>query len=418
MRDMNGPYKLPEGWKWVRLGEVCEINPPRPRDFYRHPETPTTFVPMAAVDERTGTIFKAEIVPYFKVAKGYTYFEENDVLFAKITPCMQNGKHVIAKNLIDGIGFGTTEFHVLRPKKDIILSEWIWFFIRQAHFLQEATAYFTGAVGQQRIPESFLKDYLIPLPLLPEQRRIAEKLREIMSEIEKARTACKRQLEAVKALPSAYLREVFESEEAKKWEKRRLGEVLSIIESGSRPKGGVQEVKEGIISIGAEHLNSYGGFNFANVRFIPNAFYQTMKRGKIQKGDVLIVKDGATTGKTSIVDDDFPYKEASINEHVFRLRGKENLLTQQFLFWFLYSPQGQFQIQQEFHGSAQGGINQKFIYGVRIPLPPLPTQQRIANYLKEKMSEVEKLRQAVERQLETINALPQAYLRKAFRGEL
>lgn len=92
--------ELPKGWRWVRLGEVCEINPSRPKNFKRSPDAPTTFVPMAAVDEKTGIITKSEIVPYSKVAKGYTYFEENDVLFAKITPCMQNGKHVIAKLFI------------------------------------------------------------------------------------------------------------------------------------------------------------------------------------------------------------------------------------------------------------------------------------------------------------------------------
>lgn len=162
---MNEPYKLPLGWKWVRLGEVCEINPSRPKNFRRSPDAPTTFVPMSAVDEKTGKIVSPQVVPYSKVAKGYTYFEENDVLFAKITPCMQNGKHVIAKNLIDKIGFGTTEFHVLRPK-DEILSEWIWYFVRQPYFLKEATAYFTGAVGQQRIPEYFLSEYFIQLPPL------------------------------------------------------------------------------------------------------------------------------------------------------------------------------------------------------------------------------------------------------------
>lgn len=239
-----------------------------------------------------------------------------------------------------------------------------------------------------------------------------------MAEIDKARSACEKQLEAVKALPSAYLREVFESEEAKKWERRRLGEVLELIESGSRPKGGVQDISEGIPSIGAEHLNSFGSFSFENIRFIPYEFYMQMTRGKIQKYDVLVVKDGATTGKTSFVGDDFPYKQAAINEHVFRLRGKENILKQEFLFWFLYSPLGQSQIQSEFHGSAQGGINQKFVNGVYILLPLIHVQYRIAHYFRQQMSDVEKLRTAIEKQLETINALPQAYLRKAFRGEL
>lgn len=412
----NPSYTLPEGWKWVRLGDACEINPRRPKNFFRSPDAPTTFVPMSAVDEKTGTITKAEVVPYKKIAKGYTYFEENDVLFAKITPCMENGKHVIAKNLIDEIGFGTTEFHVLRPKNGI-LSEWIHYFIRQPYFLQEATAYFTGAVGQQRVPEDFLINYVIPLPPLPEQRRIATKLQELMQQVERARSACEKQLEAANALPSAYLREVFESDEAKKWERKRLGEVLETIESGGRPKGGVFEIREGIPSIGAEHLNSSGGFNFNNLRFIPHEFYEKMTRGKIQKGDILMVKDGATTGKASFVGNNFPYNDAAVNEHVFRLRGKE-FLEQEFLFWFLYSPLGQKQIQQEFHGAAQGGINQQFVNGVYVLVPPLFDQRRIAAELKEKMAYAEKLRSSIEKQLSAINALPQAILRKAFRGEL
>ena len=188
----NSNSSLPQGWQWVRLGEVCEFNAPRPKDFIRLPDAPTTFVPMAVVDENAGTISKPEIRPYSEVSKGYTYFEEGDVLFAKITPCMQNGKHVIAKNLVDGLGFGTTEFHVLRPNGDV-LSEWIHFFIRQPYFLQEAITYFTGAVGQQRVPEGFLAGYPIPLPPLPEQKRIAARVQELMAQVEHARTACEEQ---------------------------------------------------------------------------------------------------------------------------------------------------------------------------------------------------------------------------------
>ena len=83
--------ELPQGWRWVKLGEMCEINPHRAKNFKRPPDALTTFVPMAAIDEKIGAISNPEIVPYSKVAKGYTYFEENDVLFAKITLGMQNG---------------------------------------------------------------------------------------------------------------------------------------------------------------------------------------------------------------------------------------------------------------------------------------------------------------------------------------
>lgn len=198
-------------WERKRLWEVCKINPSRPKNFYRSPDALTSFVPMVAVDEKTGTISKPEVVPYSKVAKGYTYFEENDVLFAKITPCMQNGKHVIARNLIDRIGFGTTEFHVLRPNSEI-LPEWIHFFIRRPYFLQEATAYFTGAVGQQRVPDSFLSNYIIPLPPIEERKRITAELKEKMADVERLLTSIEKQLEAINALPQAVLRKAFRGE--------------------------------------------------------------------------------------------------------------------------------------------------------------------------------------------------------------
>ncbi len=198
-------------WERKRLGEVCEINPSRPKNLERSLDAPTTFVPMVAVDERTGTIANPDIVPYSKVSKGYTYFEENDVLFAKITPCMQNGKHVIARNLIDGIGFGTTEFHVIRFT-DGVMPEWIWYFVRQPHFLKEATAYFTGAVGQQRVPDSFLSNYVIPLPPIPDQKNIVANLRERMAHAGNLQSAIGNQQSALDTLPQAILRKAFRGE--------------------------------------------------------------------------------------------------------------------------------------------------------------------------------------------------------------
>jgi len=198
-------------WERKRLGEVCQINPSRPKNFHRSHDSLTSFVPMAAVDEDIGTISKPEAMPYSKVAKGYTYFEENNVLFAKITPCMQNGKHVIARNLIDGIGFGTTEFHVLRPSHEI-LPEWVWYFIRQPHFLKEAMAYFTGAVGQQRVPATFLSNSIIPLPPVEEQKRIVASLERKMVHVKNLQSATQTQQDALNSFPQAILRQAFNGE--------------------------------------------------------------------------------------------------------------------------------------------------------------------------------------------------------------
>ncbi|MDI9571422.1 MAG: restriction endonuclease subunit S [Pseudomonadota bacterium] len=201
---------LPVGWRWVRLGEVCELNPRRPM-FPRKDAEPTSFIPMEAVNSASGTVADLRTRPFIEVKKGYTYFSDGDVLFAKITPCMQNGKHAIAQGLIDGIGFGTTEFHVLRPSEGIS-SEWIHFFVRQPAFLQEATEHFTGAVGQQRLPHDYLANHMIPLPPLPEQQRIAAILNEQMAAVDKARTAAEAELETINALPAALLRRAFNGE--------------------------------------------------------------------------------------------------------------------------------------------------------------------------------------------------------------
>ena len=154
----------------IPLGKICTINP-RAGKIRRSDDMLVSFVPMAAVDGHLGTITIREDRPLAAVSKGYTSFEDGDVLFAKITPCMENGKAALARNLTNGIGRGSTEFYVLRPS-DRVLGEYIYYFVRQARFREEAKSNFTGTAGQQRVPKSFMEDTQIPLPPLDEQRRI------------------------------------------------------------------------------------------------------------------------------------------------------------------------------------------------------------------------------------------------------
>lgn len=199
---------LPDGWRMDKLGTVCWLNPRRPF-IDRNESELTSFIPMEAVEAASGMIKNLHIKPYNKVNKGYTYFEEGDVLFAKITPCMQNGKHTIARGLIDGIGFGSTEFHVLRPKKEII-SEIVWYFLRQPYILSKATEHFTGTVGQQRLPQDYLADLEIPVPPLNEQKKIVVILNEQMSAIKKAIKIAQAEMKSINALPKALLRQAFD----------------------------------------------------------------------------------------------------------------------------------------------------------------------------------------------------------------
>jgi len=167
-----------------------------------------------------------------------------------------------------------------------------------------------------------------------------------------------------------------------KWQNVKLIEVLESLENGNRPKGGIKDIKKGIPSLGGEHLNSLGGFKFDKLRLVTKEFYDSLRRGKIKKFDVLLVKDGATTGKSSFVNENFPFNEAAVNEHVFILRGKKGILNQKFLFYHLYSPIGQKYIQANFHGAAIGGINTQFVKNYKIFLPPLEIQEKIVKILE------------------------------------
>ena len=168
--------------------------------------------------------------------------------------------------------------------------------------------------------------------------------------------------------------------------------LLDEFENGARPKGGVGQIEEGVPSLGGEHLTADGGFRFENARYISEKFFRSMKKGIVRHQDILIVKDGATTGKVAFVRQDFPFEHAAINEHLFRLRAKPELVEPEYLFWFLFSEWGQAQIQRSFQGGAIGGINRSFVKRVDVPLPPLPEQRRIVAILR-KADELRRLRQ-------------------------
>jgi type I restriction enzyme S subunit len=165
------PATNPKGFPKDLLGNVVRINPGIDRQIALNSKI--SFVPMMGVNEQTGKIIFSEERTFREVSKGYTPFIENDVLFAKITPCMENGKSAIASHLINGIGFGSTEFHVLRPTK-LTTSEWIFWLIRKKEFRQLASKSFTGTAGQQRVPTSFLENFPVPIPPVALQNQFVE----------------------------------------------------------------------------------------------------------------------------------------------------------------------------------------------------------------------------------------------------
>ena len=150
----------------AKLGEVCLINP---KSCTLRDDTEVSFIPMTKVGEH-GEFDASEIKNYSEVKKGFTNFQNGDILFAKITPCMENGKGAIAHNMKNGIGFGSTEFHVLRPDTDKITSEWLYYLTTWKAFRKEAERNMTGSAGQKRVPKTFLENYVVNLPDIDTQK--------------------------------------------------------------------------------------------------------------------------------------------------------------------------------------------------------------------------------------------------------
>ena len=160
------------GWGLVPLGSTCNINPKKSLDSRLVSGAVVSFVPMPAVTEH-GEIDATAIKEYDEVKTGFTYFAENDVLFAKITPCMENGKGAVAKGLHNGIGFGSTEFHVLRPISGKSDPYWIYTLTAFSQFRMDAASNMTGSAGQRRVPASFLENYRVSLPPIALQEQFA-----------------------------------------------------------------------------------------------------------------------------------------------------------------------------------------------------------------------------------------------------
>ena len=203
------PYKLPDSWVWVRLGEVVGVNPNKIKVNLDENEL-VDFIPMKNVSENDSEIIEKNFEKFKDLQKGYSQFIENDILFAKITPCMENGKTAIISNLKEKIGYGSTEFHVLRSTK-IIDNKILYNFLKQQRFREDAKYNMTGSVGFRRVPTDFMKNYPFPLPPLEEQQEIVRVLDEVLENENKVKELLELE-ERIDILEKSILHKAFKGE--------------------------------------------------------------------------------------------------------------------------------------------------------------------------------------------------------------
>ena len=352
-----------------------------------------------------------------EVAGSYTYFADGDVLLAKITPCFENGKLGIAANLTNGIGFGSSEYIVFRPATSVD-KEWLYHYLSREVFRSEGAAQMYGAVGHNRVAKEFIESYPIPLPPLPEQKRIVAILDEAFAGIATAVANTEKNLANARELFGTALAAVFTSE---------AGRATTVEDVALPQKGSIRTgpfgsqllhsefVDQGVAVLGIDNVVK-NEFQWGKRRFItPKKFHQ-LSRYQVKPGDVLISIMG-TCGCCAIVPNDIP---TAINtKHLCCITLDRSKCLPGFLHgYFLHHPVARQFLATRAKGSIMAGLNMGIIKELPLLLPPIAEQQSIVKKLDALSSETNCLESIYQHKLATLAELKQSILHKAFSGEL
>lgn len=374
------------------------------------------FDPLERVKKGKSTkkISMENLIANEKIISGYeltkfdsgSKFRNEDILFARITPCLENGK--TAKVTIldeDEIGYGSTEFIVLRGKKNTN-SDFIYYLSRSKIFRAKAIKCMEGTSGRKRVNVDALKLFEMDFPSQDQQKKISEYLNcfdEIIQKNIKINSLLNSMIKQIfsywftqfdfpdnKGLPYKSTGGKMKNcdklniEIPINWKTGKFEDILDDLECGDRPDGGVSQFLNGVPSIGAENILGIGKYEYGSEKFIPLEYFEKMKMGKIKSNDVFMYKDGASLGRVSMFKNNFPYEKCSINSHVFILRSN-NLVSQNYLYYWLdqdFIKKLIFSIGKK---AAQPGINQEDVKSLPILIPDQETILNFDNLINAKI---------------------------------
>ncbi|WP_293997046.1 restriction endonuclease subunit S [Sphaerotilus sp.] len=399
----------------MKLGAVADINPRRISAALNDTDD-VSFVPMSAVSEVTGTIEAAVAKPFGDVKKGYTCFSDGDILFAKVSPCMQNGKHAIAWDLINGVGFGSTEFHVIRPGP-LVLAEWIHYFLRRQDTLQAAIKTFNGAVGLQRVPSDFLESLEIPVPSLDVQRNQVDLLRRQLAAVEEARQAAQAQVKDADALKAALYRCAFQGvvpvalpldlEDAPAgWCWTKLAD-LARLESGHTPSRARPDWWGGDISwLSLTEIRALDG------QWVKSTEIRTNEAGIANSSARILPRGTVCFSRTASVGFVALMAEPMATSQDFANWVCGDDLDPEFLMYALI--RARTELRALATGATHKTIYMPMLGSFHLCLPDRATQGAIVRALKAQLAAAEEARQAAQAQLDEIKRLPGRLLAQAF----
>jgi type I restriction enzyme S subunit len=468
--NMYGKNNLPDGWEWKRLGEITDINP-RLNKYDISDDCAVSFVPMPAVGADNGCIDVTQLRPAKELKKGYTSFKEGDVLFAKITPCMENGKMAVVPKLNNGIGFGSTEFHVLRPKQSIN-AKYLYYFVSNVSFRREAAHSMTGAVGQKRVPAVFISNHSIPLAPLAQQKLIVAEIEKQFSRLDEAIAGLRRAKENIKRYKASVLKAAVEgklteewrkahpnvesgevllkrilAERKKKWEEKNPGKKYK--EPVAPDTSNLPELPKGWVWTTVEQAGAFGeqavltgpfgsnlgssdfqesgipvitigclkedGISLGKAAYVNKTRAKELKRYSLKEGDILFSRMAAV-GRAGYVTSGF--ENAIFNYHIMRLRLNIKAVSPAFFIAYVRGAKRVVDYLREInHGFTRDGINTTQLLSLPVALPSITEQEKIVEEIDRKISIALMMDAVFETNQKSSNMLRQSILTQTFRGK-
>ena len=365
--------RISAAFPFFPIGHICTVNP-RKSELSKFPiDTEVSFLPMADLNENQISFVAKEHRVLGEVGASYTYFADDDVLLAKVTPCFENGKAGIARNLKNGIGFGSSEFYVLRSSERV-LPEWIYFCVTHLLFRQSGISNMTGTGGLQRMPRKFIEEYEIPLPPLEVQG-------EIVAEIE----VYQRVIDGARAVIDNYRPQIVVDPE---WPMVAIGEVCNLINGRAfKPQDWKRADSGGLPIVRIQNLNAPDSdFNYYTG--------EVRDRYLINQGQLLFSWSGSRG--TSFGAHIWNGGKAILNQHIFKVEFDQIRATKMYLLYALNRAVAE--VEQNLHGGVGlVHITKGNLERIQIPIPPLTTQQALVAEIEAEQSLVAANRELVER---------------------
>lgn len=383
---------IPEDWQPSTLGDAAHINPCRTKP--ESDEDEVSFLAMGDVSE-DGRVITRQVRIYREVSKGFTSFIDDDVLVAKITPCFENGKGALVTNLIGGIGFGSTEFHVVRARPERAIPSFLNLHTRSDGFRRLGERNMVGSAGQKRVPTEFLREYPLALPPLPEQQKIAA----ILSAVDDKLDVIARQIEATQTLKRGLMQTLFsrgvgtqdadgrwvphaELKDSELgaipagWDVKPLEALAHSITVGIATSTTEHYVQDGVPLIRNQNIKE-DFLDMSDLLQISAEFDAKNKSKRVEGGDILTVRTGYP-GVSCVVPDGLGRLQTFTT---LITRPNRQLVNAHFVSRYFNSPQGKGLMLHQAAGGAQQNINAGNLKKLLVPVPSISEQERIAAVL-------------------------------------